>query len=122
MIEILPADDATAAHIAANEKIETPVSAMLLSADGETGYVLYRVDRDTLELLAVRAPDAVLEEGLIRAALNAGVNRLAITAVCRNPDLFLLLRSLGFCEKEGEMSVFIPDFFTRPCAGNRRSF
>ena len=118
MFTILPADDAKTALLAAKEGQALPLSAMVLTVDdAESGHVLYRVERDRLELLCLRAPDNDLAEWLVRAALNVGVNRLAITAVCSDPVLFPLLDSLGFRAVGTTYEVFIPDFFNRPCCG-----
>ena len=118
MLEILPVEESKAVLLATREGVSLPVSAYVMTDKGEDlGYLLYRVERDTITLLVIRCVEPMLSEGLIRAALNAGVNRNAITAVCRQPDVFPLLESLGF-EKEGDgYTIFIPDFFLRPCAG-----
>lgn len=118
MITILPADNETTKALAEKENILLPAFAMVMSAGNETlGHVLYRVENDTLEILTLYSCDAMLEEGLVRAALNDGVNRRAVTAFCNNTALFFLLESLGFRLENGTMSIFIPDFFNRPCHG-----
>ena len=121
MFTILPADDQKTALLAAKEGQVLPLSAMVLAVDDvESGHVLYRVEQDRLELLCLRAPDNDLAEWLVRAALNAGVNRLAITAVCSDPVLFPLLGNLGFGAAGTAYEVFIPDFFNRPCCGGEK--
>ncbi len=116
MFTILPADDRQAAELAHREGQTMPLSAMLLTVGEDvSGHVLYRVERDRLELLCLRAPDDEYAEWLIRAALNAGVNRLAVTASCAEPTLFPLLDRLGFGAVAGGRELFIPDFFNRPC-------
>ena len=121
MFTILPADDKTTEELAQREAQSLPLSAMVLTVDDtEAGYVLYRVERDRLEILCLRAPDADLSEWLVRAALNAGVNRLAITATCSDPVLFPLLSGLGFRAEGSRYEVFIPDFFNRPCCGGEK--
>lgn len=116
MFTVLPANEAQTAELAQSEKQAMPVSAMILTVEGETsGHVLYRVERDRLELLCLRAPDDEYAEWLVRAALNAGVNRMAITAVCAEPTLFSLLDRLGFATVSNGRGLFIPDFFNRPC-------
>lgn len=116
MITILPADEAKTIELAQKEQVSLPVYAMSMT-DGlnELGYVLYCVDNDVLEIVRLFSCDSFLEEGLVRAALNDGVNRQAVTAVCRDTSLFFLLESLGFSQKEGSMTIFIPDFFSKPC-------
>lgn len=116
MFTIMPADDAKTAVLAAREKLVMPLSAFVLTVDGkEEGYALFRVDRDTVEILCLRSPDDELAEWVVRAVLNAGANRLAITAVCREPVLFPLLERLRFTQTESGYEVFIPEFFGRPC-------
>ena len=116
MITILPADKEKTTALAQKEAVSLPISAMIMT-DGtnELGYVLYRVEKDVLEIIKLYSCDNFLEEGLVRAALNDGVNRQTVTAVCQNTALFFLLESLGFSFKNNEMNIFIPDFFNRPC-------
>lgn len=118
MFEIHPVADDKAAALAWQIGVTAPASAMVVWNEGEeAGFILYRMVKDTIELLGARCAIEELGEWLVRAALNAGVNRNAVTAVCAAPALFPLLEKLGF-EREGErMTVFIPAFFTRPCAG-----
>ena len=121
MFTILPADDNKTAVLAQREGHTLPLSAMVLTVDdAEAGHVLYRVERDCLEILSLRAPDADYSEWLVRAALNAGVNRMAITATCSDPVLFPLLSGLGFSAVLDRYEVFIPDFFNRPCCGGEK--
>lgn len=118
MFSILPADDQKTAALAQQEGRQLPLSALVLTvAEKEDGYALYRVERDCLELICLRSPDDEYAEWLVRAVLNAGVNRLAITATCSDPVLFPLLDRLGFRAQGAAMEVFIPDFFNRPCCG-----
>ena len=118
MVEVHPADKAKTEELAKRAGITVPVRAMDMSRAGkELGYVLYTIDRDTIELVALYSDEQPLEELLVRAALNDGVNALAITAVCRNSAHFELLKRLGFTEENGAYAIFIPDFFMRPCSG-----
>ncbi len=121
MFTILPANETETASLARREGQELPLSAMVLTVDETvSGHVLFRVDRDRLDILCLRAPDEFYSEWLVRAALNAGVNRLAITAPCSDPVLFPLLGGLGFRPEGAAYEVFIPDFFTRPCCGGEK--
>ncbi len=118
MITILPADKESTKTLAEKEHVLPPVNAMIMTdGDEKLGYVLYRIENSALEIVALYSCDAVLEEGLVRAALNDGVSHNAITAVCKNTAFFFLLETLGFCLENGVMSIFIPDFFNRPCHG-----
>ncbi len=118
MVEVHPADKAKTEELAKRAGISLPVCAMDMSREGvELGYVLYTIDRDTIEIVALYSEEAPLEELLVRAALNSGVNALAITAVCRNTAHFELLERLGFVRENEAYTIFIPDFFMRPCSG-----
>ena len=118
MFEIHPAADDKAAALAKNEGLDLPLSAMVLYDKGEeVGYILYRLYEDTVSLLCCRYEDVALAEWLVRAALNAAANRGALNAVCTDDALFELLLSLGFLQENGRVTMWIPDFFNRPCAG-----
>ena len=118
MFSILPATEEKTAVLANRENLELPVSALVLTVDEEEqGYALFRVDRDTVEILRLRSPEGELEEWLVRAVLNAAANRNAITAQCSETVLFPLLQRLGFFANGKGYEVFIPEFFTRPCRG-----
>ncbi len=118
MVEVHPADKAKTESLAKRAGVPMPVRAMNMSRAGdELGYVLYTIDRDTVEIIALYSEEQPLEELLVRAALNDAVNALAITAVCRNAAHFELLGRLGFADENGTYTIFIPDFFMRPCSG-----
>ena len=118
MVEVHPADKAKTEEIVKRAGVTAPVRAMTMSRDGEElGYVLYTVERDTMELVSLFSEEEPLEELLVRAALNDAVNALAITAVCRNKAHFELLQRLGFEQENGVYTIFIPNFFMRPCSG-----
>lgn len=118
MVEVHPADKAKTEELAKRAGVTAAVRAMNMSRAGdELGYVLYTIDRDTIEIVALYSAEEPLEELLVRAALNDAVNALAITAVCRNTAHFLLLERLGFAKENDAYIIFIPDFFMRPCSG-----
>lgn len=118
MVEVHPADKAKTEELAKRAGVTTPVRAMTMSRAGdELGYALYTIERDTIEIVALYSDEAALEELLVRAALNDAVNALAITAVCRNAAYFELLERLGFVQENGACTIFIPEFFMRPCSG-----
>lgn len=118
MFEIHPVDADKAAQLAKLAGVDLPVLAMVLWVNGvEDGYVLYSIEKDTAQILCISCTDPALQEWLVRAALNAAANRYAITAVCECKELFPLLQRLGFTDEGDRLSVFIPDFFNRPCAG-----
>ncbi len=118
MVEVHPADNATSAKLAEKHGLAMPLRAMTMSRAGEDlGYVLYTVERDTMELLLLYSAEEPLEELLVRASLNDAVNALATDAVCRNTMHFELLERLGFVRTNDGFTIFIPDFFMRPCSG-----
>lgn len=118
MVEVHPADKAKTEEIAKRAGVTVPARAMNMSRNGEElGYVLYTVERDIVELLSLFSEEEPLEELLVRAALNDAANALAVTAVCRNMSHFELLRRLGFVCENNVYTIFIPDFFMRPCRG-----
>lgn len=118
MVEVHPADKAKTEELAKRAGVSFPVRAMTMSRAGEElGYVLYTIDSDTTEIVSLYSVEEPLEELLIRAALNDAVNALAITAVCRNAMHFPLLKRLGFANENDAYTIFIPDFFMRPCSG-----
>lgn len=118
MFSILPADEQKTKKLAQREGVAQSVAAMVLTVgEEERGYVLFATERDMAEIVCLRSLDADLEEWLVRAALNAAVNRNAITATCSDPMLFPLLKRLGFEANGAKYEVFIPEFFTRPCCG-----
>ena len=118
MVEVHPADNETAKRLAQPYGEFSDARAMTMSRAGEDlGWILYRVDRDRMELIALYSAEEPLEELLVRAALNDAVNALAIDAVCRNPAHFALLERLGFTAEGDGYTIFIPSFFMRPCNG-----
>lgn len=118
MFTIKPAEEPIAEELARREGLSMPVSAMVLTVDGEeTGYALLRVENSEAELLCFRYPEAVWGEWLVRAALNYAANHGALTACCHLPAYEALLDGLKFEKSEDGYRQFIPDFFNRPCSG-----
>jgi hypothetical protein len=118
MVEVHPADNAVTAALAQKHGYTDAARAMIMSQNGqELGFVLYTVERDTMELLMLFSEEKPLEELLVRACLNDAVNALATDAVCRNASHFDLLERLGFARTSEQCSIFIPSFFMRPCSG-----
>ncbi len=113
MITIRPADKAFL------ESIDAPADtdAMVLrDSDGTiTGHGLFRVDGDTIEVLAVQAQEPLLVDGIIRSILNTGDCRGATTGICRVAELEKVLRRLEFTEESGLWSVSIEKFFHGEC-------
>lgn len=98
-----------------------------ITHDGEGAFTLWDGDvacghaqahfGETVELLAVTAPDDLLAEGLVRAVLNAGRERGLLWAFCCEDTLFPLLQRLRFMAKGTQYAVDIPAFFARRCSG-----
>lgn len=59
--------------------------------------------------------DALLAEGLLRAALHFAANRNAYTAVCCESKYRDVLLLLGFCEKDNVFSGEIPELLKGSC-------
>ncbi len=118
MFEIHPVAGDKATSWATQMGVDPAAHVMVVWNDGEeAGGIAYRLVKDTIELLGIRCAITELREWLVRAALNAGANRNAVTATCAVEDLFESLCSLGFEQAEDRVEVFIPAFFNRPCAG-----
>lgn len=119
MFTILPADEQKTAALAQRERVEMPVSAMVLTVENEEcGYALFAIQRDCVTVLCLRAPDETWAEWVLRAVLNATANRGAVDARFLDSTWFPLVKRLGFEFCNDEYTVFIADFFNRPCCGN----
>lgn len=84
------------------------------------GYVLYALGEGRVTLLWAEADDRVLQEALVRAAMNAGYNAGAAEAVGVQPpeELRTLLETLRFArEEDGTWRVSLAEFFSRSCRG-----
>ena len=113
MITILPADEAFyVAHGITDENLR----AMVI-AGGETvqEYILFSLNGKEMELLEMYTDDFVIEEGLVRAALNYGFRREAETAFCTVPRMDAILKFLVFKDVNGRKEVSLNEFFSRGC-------
>lgn len=81
------------------------------------GKCLVTVDGYSCEIsqLSVENEDALLTEGLLRAALNFAGNRNAYIAVCRETAYRDVLCLLGFSEKENVFTGEIPTLLLGSC-------
>ena len=68
-----------------------------------------------MELLSTDVSDALLQEGLVRAALNYGARRAVETAFSTAPALKNVLHTLRFSEDGEKLSVSVSEFFDRGC-------
>ncbi len=109
----MPADEVFLREIAAPDGTD----AMVLRDSGGTvdGHALFRVDGDTVEILAVETALPMMTEGLIRTVLNTGDCRGAKIGVCRLPSLVPTLKRLEFIEENGVWQVVIENFFHGEC-------
>lgn len=113
MITILPADEAFyAAH-----GIDDPNLRAMVIAGGETvtEYILFLLGDKEMELLEMYTDDFVIEEGLVRAALNYGFRREKETAFCTNPRMDAILKFLIFQDTGERKEVSLNEFFSRGC-------
>ncbi len=113
MITILPADEA---FYTANGITDPALRAMVI-AGGEIveEYILFSLNGKEMELLEMYTDDFVIEEGLVRAALNYGFRREVETAFCVNPRMDAILKFLVFKEADGRKEVSLNEFFSRGC-------
>ncbi len=113
MITIVPAGEA------AREKlglIDPDICAMILDNGGEIGgHILFAIRETEMELLKTDVTDALLQEGLVRAALNYGYRRAVEVAWSRAPEMREVLITLRFSEEVGRLLVSVPEFFQRGC-------
>ena len=113
MITIMPADKAFL------QSIEAPLGtdAMVLRDSGGSvdGYALFRVEGEVIEILRVETSLPMMTEGLIRAVLNTGDCRGAVTGICRDSALGTVLSHLEFKEQDGVWCVLIENFFHGEC-------
>lgn len=113
MITIMPADEAFL------QSIDAPsgTDAMVLRDSGGAvdGYALFRVEGESVEILRVETPLPMMAEGLIRSVLNTGDCRGAVTGICRDGALGMILSRLEFEEQDGVWSVLIEKFFHGEC-------
>ena len=113
MITILPADKAFL------DSIQAPacVDAMVLrdSTGAVTGYALFAMEGETIEVLRVQSDEPLMVDGLIRAVLNTGDCRGATMGLCRQPQLEQTLRRLEFEPADEGWQVSIAHFFRGEC-------
>ena len=113
MITIIPADEKAYQKIGVTD----PQTRAMVLVDGDNidGYILFTINGLQMELLSVSLDDLLLQEGLVRAALNYGARRAVETAVCINPTLDAVLDILRFEKTSLGRTVSIPEFFSRGC-------
>lgn len=113
MITIIPADE----HAYRTLGITDPAlrAMVLVNGDAIEGHIRFVLDGAEMELLSVDVDDPLLQEGLVRAALNYGARRAAETAFSTAPALANVLRTLRFSEEGDRFSVSLSEFFSRGC-------
>ncbi len=113
MITIVPADEAARKKLGLTDP---DLRAMIIDDNGEIGgHVLFTIRETEMELLSTDVTDALLQEGLIRAALNYGYRRAVEVAFGSAPEMRQVFITLRFCEEVGRFVVSVPEFFQRGC-------
>lgn len=113
VITILPADEAFyQQHNVTNQAVRAMVIA---GNDTITEYILFEMGEKEMQLTELHADDFVLQEGLVRAALNYGFRRELETAFCTNADFDAILRFLRFSDAGERKEVSLGEFFSRGC-------
>lgn len=113
MITILPADET----FYAEHGITDPHLRAMVIAGAETveEYILFSLQGKEMELLEMYTNDFVIEEGLVRAALNYGFRREVETAFCTVSRFDAILKFLIFKDADGRKEVSLNEFFSRGC-------
>lgn len=112
MITILPADEKEYSKIGVTD---ATVRAMVVSGGDTTEYITFRLYDTEMELLELHATDFVIQEGLVRAALNYGFRREKERAFCTDFSMEPILKFLLFSKQETGYSVSLSEFFSRGC-------
>ena len=101
MIEIKP-----------NEQIE-----VMEYTDGQAclGYALFRIAGKNLEIIdaVLFESDTRMLDGLLRSALNAGLNRGCEKAFCTRKILFPAIVSIGFTQEKNKCTVALQTLFKK---------
>lgn len=113
MITMIPADEEARRQLG----ITDPALRVMVLVNGKAidGHILFVIRETEMELLSTDVTDALLQEGLVRAALNYGARRAVETAFSTTPALKSVLRTLRFSEDGERLSVSVPEFFDRGC-------
>ncbi len=113
VITILPADEA----FYSEHGIADPATRAMVIAGGETieEYILFTMGEKEMELTALHTDDFVLQEGLVRAALNYGFRRELETAFSTDPAMDAILKFLVFKDTGERKEVSLGEFFSRGC-------
>lgn len=112
MITILPANENEYTQIGVTDP---SICAMVVSGGDTAEYITFRLDDTEMELLELHATDFVIQEGLVRAALNYGFRREKERAFCTDFSMEPILKFLLFAKDDTGFSVSLPEFFSRGC-------
>lgn len=113
MITMIPADEEARRLLGITDP---ELRAMVLVNDKTIdGHILFVIRKTEMELLSTDVSDALLQEGLVRAALNYGARRAVETAFSTAPALKNVLHTLQFSEDGEKLSVSVSEFFNRGC-------
>ncbi len=117
MLTIAPAAEPRRQELAAVYGVPDARVMLACSVVREEGGCAYAIERNTVHLFRLWTNDSALQDGILRAVLNAGYLAGAIRAVCEYEPLEPLLRFEGFVVSEEGMTVDLAEFFSRPCHG-----
>lgn len=82
----------------------------------EAGWLLTDTQDGEIQLLAAKAQEDIVLEGVIRTALFSAYNRGILQASCQVPALFPILDRLHFdCDGGEKRVVSLSEFCHRPC-------
>lgn len=117
VLTIAPAAESRRQELVAMYDIPEVRVMLACSGNHEEGGCTYAVEGDTVRLFRLWTDDSALQDGILRAVLNAGYLAGATRAVCEHESLEPLLHSEGFGTSEEGMTVDLTEFFSRPCRG-----
>ncbi len=113
MITILPANEKEREHLGLTDPA---VLAMVVAGEEVIReYIVFSLHDTDMELLEMHTEDFVLQEGLVRAALNYGFRREKQNAFCAVPAMQKILEFLQFTKQDDGYHVALSEFFSRGC-------
>lgn len=113
MITILPANEKQREILGLTD---LSVCAMVVAGEEVIReYIVFSLLDTDMELLEMHTDDFVLQEGLVRAALNYGFRREKQTAICKTAEMTEILEFLKFKKQSNGYFVDLSEFFSRGC-------
>lgn len=118
MIAIEVADERQCAALCRRTGFTGDTALLMTQGKAVIGEALCRLKNSRVEVVYLHAPDASLTDALLRAALNASMERGALTAALLCDELFSFACSKGYCRESDPPELQIADFFEKtPCGG-----